>query len=91
MSKLYENANDQHIRTVFVYGDSTDSKLYDKASGTGKNQIEQAYLEDLFAKQMVLVVIGDKTYAPLYIDGNEVGVAAGVSNAIVEYAAKATE
>lgn len=90
MDRIYEHANEQHIRSFVIYGDSTDTKLYNKASGTDKVQIEQAELENLFAKQLVLVKIGDVTYAPLYIDDNKVGVASGVSGAIVEYAALAT-
>ena len=92
MSKIFEDANDQHVRNIIVYGKTADHKLYTTSAKT--TQVAQAVVEDAFAKGMLLVQEGDVFLVPIALDGNKVTTAAlaGSPAAItgVEWTAKAT-
>ena len=90
MSKIFEDANDQHVRNVIVYGKTSDHKLYTTSAKT--TMVEQAVVEDAFKKGMLLVQEGDVLLLPIALDGNKVTTASIVSSAItgVEWTAKAT-
>ena len=48
MDKRYELGDQVHVGSLIVYGDETDSKLYDKATGADKVQVKQAVVEQAF-------------------------------------------
>lgn len=91
MNRIYEQAKDLHVKNYVVYGKAADHKLYLEAAYT--NQVEQADLEDMFAKGLVLIDLGtDGLTVPISIKGEKVTTVATVSNAValVEWSAKAT-
>ena len=91
MKTIYEQAKDLHVKNYVVYGKAADSKLYAEAAYT--NQIEQAALEEMFSKGLVLIDLGDDGQAiPVSIKANKVYTVATVSNAValVEWVAKAS-
>lgn len=91
MNKIYEQAKDLHVKNYVVYGKAADHKLYLEAAYT--NQVDQADLEDMFAKGLVLIDLGTDGFAvPISIKGEKVTTVATVSNAValVEWSAKAT-
>jgi len=93
MSKIFEDANDQHVRNIIVYGKTSDYKLYTTSAKT--TQVAQAVVEDAFAKGMLLVQEGDVLRVPIALNGNKVITAAlaGSPAAItgVAWTAKATQ
>ncbi len=91
MEKVFEQLKDLHVKNYVVFGKAADHKLYAEAAFT--NQIEQAALEDMFAKGLVLIDLGEDGQAvPVSIKANKVVTVATVSNAValVEWSAKAT-
>ena len=75
MDKRYELGDQVHVGSLIVYGDETDSKLYDKATGADKAQVRQAVVEQAFlAGKLVVAVVGDTTayYKALAVDGTKV-------------------
>ena len=74
MQKVYELGDQVHVGSLIAYGDTTDSKLYDKV-GTGKTQLKQAVVEQAFlAGKLVVAVVGETTvyYKAIAIDGTKV-------------------
>ncbi len=91
MEKVFEQLKDLHVKNYVVFGKAADHKLYAEAAFT--NQIEQAALEDMFAKGLVLIDLGEDGQAvPVSIKANKVVTVATVSNAVAlgEWSAKAT-
>ena len=63
LDNTFEKGSQVHVGSIIVYGDTTDSKLYDKA-GTGKVQVKQAVVEQAFlAGKLVVAVPGDGSTA----------------------------
>ena len=72
MDKFYEDANDQHVRATFVYGDGT----YAYADAAKTIKIDGATLKALFLKGEV-VLAAENSYARAIgceIDGEVVSV-----------------
>lgn len=92
MNRIYDDAKDKNVANFVVYGDTTDNKLYDKASGDDKVQIDQKDLEDAFKKGRLLIAVGTSFFVPVSIAANKVKTVDVVSNAValVEWTAKAT-
>lgn len=59
----HEKANDQHVRAVYVYASSSDTKAYVDSDCTA--QITTAELKRLFLNGMIIVVDGGVNYAPV--------------------------
>lgn len=93
LTKIFEQANDQHLRNVVVYGKAADSKIYEDSAYT--TQVDQAVVEDAFAKGMLLVKAGDDYFVPIAISANKVLTVALTGSpaalAGTEWASKATE
>ena len=92
MDKILQDAKDVHVTAVIVYGKTTnDTKLYVDSDFSA--QVDQAVVEDAFAKGVLMVKIGTASYRPVKVDGNKVTIAelAGSPAAatITEYTAKA--
>ena len=56
MDKIYEKGTQVHVGSLIAYGDTTDSKLYDKV-GTGKVQLKQAVVEQAFLAGKLIVAV----------------------------------
>lgn len=56
MSKVYENANDVHVRAILVYAKNGDSYAYADSANTVT--INQAELKDIFEKGCIVVDAG---------------------------------
>lgn len=93
MKKIYEDANDQHVRNLVVFGKAADSKIYVDAEY--ETQATQAEVEEAFGKSMLLVKVGDNYFKPIAIAGNKVLTVALTGSpaalAGTEWAAAATE
>ena len=75
LQNIFEKGSQVHVGSIVVYGDTTDSKLYDKA-GTGKTQVKQAVVEQAFlAGKLVVAIPGDGAtayYKAIAVDGVKV-------------------
>ena len=76
MDKRYELGDQVHVGSLIVYGDETDSKLYDKATGADKVQVKQAVVEQAFLAGKLVVAVVDVSstayYKALAVDGTKV-------------------
>lgn len=64
MQNIFEKGSQVHVGSIVVYGDTTDSKLYDKV-GEGKAQVKQAVVEQAFlAGKLVVAVPGEEASDP---------------------------
>lgn len=63
MQKIYEDANDQHIRKVVVFGKAADSKLY--ANADYDAYLDADVVEDLFNKGMLAIKVSDDVFNPV--------------------------
>lgn len=91
MDKIYEKANDQHVRNYIVYGNITDHKLY--AESDHKTPIEQKHLEEMFKKGAILIYDGTSYLVPIELANNKIKTM-GISEqnvAFVEWEATASE
>lgn len=72
---VFEKGSQVHVGSIVVYGDTTDSKLYDKV-GEGKVQVKQAVVEQAFlAGKLVVAVPGDSVtayYKAIAVNGTTV-------------------
>lgn len=66
MSKIYEKADDQHVRAIIVYGDTTDNYLY--ADAENSKYLDAAAVFDAFMKNMLFIQIDDDVYRPINFD-----------------------
>ncbi len=70
MEKIFEDANEQHVRNFVVYAKSADNKLYYEADH--KTQVTKADAENAFKKGVLLVNDGTSLYAPIAMTGANV-------------------
>lgn len=91
MEMIFQDAKDKYVTAVVVYGKTSDSKLYVDADYSA--QVEQAVVEDAFAKNVLLVKVGTASYRPVKVAANKVLVLdlSQGSVAATEFAAKAAE
>ena len=88
MTRIYEDANDQHVRKIVFFGKTADHKLYDGSDY--KKQITQKELEDAFKKGMLLIYDGTSYMNAVSITANKALTVAGTTTvAGTEWAAKA--
>lgn len=91
MEMIFQDAKDKYVTAVVVYGKTSDSKLYVDADYSA--QVEQAVVEDAFAKNVLLVKVGTASYRPVKVAANKVLVLdlSQGSVAATEFSAKAAE
>ena len=82
LERIFNDAKDQYVAALIVYGKSADKKLYLEAGY--KNQAAQADVADAFAKNLLLVKVGDDFFKP-------VADLVTSSVTLTEYQAKASE
>lgn len=70
MDKIFEKANDQHVRNYVIYGKSDDHKLYYESAY--KTQITDTDLEAIFKKGAVLIYDGENYLVPIEFAGHTV-------------------
>ena len=64
LDNVFEKGSQVHAGSILVYGNSSDSKLYDKV-GDDKVQVKQAVVEQAFlAGKLVVVVPGAQSSDP---------------------------
>ena len=64
MEKIFEHANEQHIRACVVYFNSIDSILYFDSAKTEGNEVTKTELIDLFKKGILVVNDGTNFVRP---------------------------
>ena len=91
MEMIFQDAKDKYVTAVVVYGKTSDSKLYVDSDYSA--QVEQAVVEDAFAKNVLLVKVGTASYRPVKVAANKVLVLDLASGAVAatEFTAKAAE
>ena len=89
MNKIFENANEQHIRSVKLYFNDSDSILY--LDSEKKTAIEKEDLQRLFIIGVISIVDNNEEYRPTQLTDNYVsylknnkGVKAYAAGAIVD-------
>lgn len=71
MDKIFEHANDVHVRATYIYKKASDTAAYADAAGTVKFKTSE--LKDAFLKGAVINVSG-KLYKPVsYSEASKVG------------------
>lgn len=69
LKKLYEDANDQHVGTITLYGDASASKAYaDAAKSLEMTENMKAYVCHMAQMGRVVVSMNSKLYLPVEID-----------------------
>lgn len=90
MTKVFEDTNDLHVRSLIFYGNTADHKLYRES--TYKTQITSDELADAFKKGMVLVFNGTNYLVPVAFTAAKVITMYGTTSVTgTEWAAKAGE
>ena len=89
--RVFENANDLHVRNYIVFGNTTDSKLYYDAAYT--KEVPEVDLVDAFTKGALLINVDTSYFIPISINGNVVKTIGEVDDAValVSFSAKAAE
>lgn len=69
LKKLYEDANDQHVGVITLYGDASASKAYaDAAKSLGMTADTKAYVCHMAQMGRVVVSMNSKLYRPVEVD-----------------------
>ena len=96
MEKIFMTADGKNVAAFVVYGDTTDSKIYD-GTGSSKKQIDEADLVAAFKNGRVLVAIVGQSATDylevVKVSGNKASTVDLVSSTVTvkEWAAKAAE
>ena len=72
MKKIYDDAKDKNVASVVVYGDSTDGKLYETATGLEKAQAAISEVKELFEKKKLIIDVDGDLCEPLSVVGTKV-------------------
>ena len=70
MNKIFENANEQHVRSVKLYFNDSDSILY--LDSEKKTAIEKEDLQRLFIIGVISIVDNNEEYRPIRLTDNYV-------------------
>ena len=70
MNKIFENANEQHVRSVKLYFNNSDSILY--LDSEKKTAIEKEDLQRLFIIGVISIIDNNEEYRPLQLIDNRV-------------------
>lgn len=73
MKKIFEHANEQHIRAGVVYFNSVDSILYYDANKTAGNKVTMADLVNMFKKGILVVDDGTGLVRPTTLTVHKTG------------------
>lgn len=69
LKKLYEDANDQHVGVITLYGDASASKAYaDAAKSLEMTKDTKAYVCHMAQMGRVVVSMNSKLYRPVEVD-----------------------
>ena len=69
LKKLYEDANDQHVGAITIYGDASASKAYADAAKSLKMTADtKAYVCHMAQMGRVVVSMNSKLYRPVEVD-----------------------
>ena len=69
LKKLYEDANDQHVGAITLYGDASASKAYaDAAKSLEMTEDTKAYVCHMAQMGRVVVSMNSKLYRPVEVD-----------------------
>ena len=69
LNKLYEDANDQHVGAITIYGDASASKAYADAAKSLKMTADtKAYVCHMAQMGRVVVSMNSKLYRPVEVD-----------------------
>lgn len=69
LKKFYEDANDQHVGAITIYGDASANKAYaDAAKSLGMTEYTKAYVCHMAQMGRVVVSMDSKLYRPVEID-----------------------
>lgn len=69
LKKLYEDANDQHVGAITLYGDASASKAYaDAAKSLKITEDMKAYVCHMAQMGRVVVSMNSKLYRPVEVD-----------------------
>lgn len=69
LKKLYEDANDQHVGAITLYGDASASKAYaDAAKSLEMTADTKAYVCHMAQMGRVVVSMNSKLYRPVEVD-----------------------
>ena len=69
LKKFYEDANDQHVGTITLYGDASASKAYaDATKSLEMTEDTKAYVCHMAQMGRVVVSMNSKLYLPVEID-----------------------
>ena len=69
LKKLYEDANDQHVGAITLYGDASASKAYvDSAKSLKMTADTKAYVCNMAQMGRVVISMNSKLYRPVEVD-----------------------
>lgn len=69
LKKLYEDANDQHVGAITLYGDASASKAYaDATKSLEMTKDTKAYVCHMAQMGRVVVSMNSKLYRPVEVD-----------------------
>lgn len=69
LKKFYEDANDQHVGAITIYGDTSANKAYaDAAKSLEMTEDTKAYVCHMAQMGRVVVSMDSKLYRPVEID-----------------------
>lgn len=69
LKKFYEDANDQHVGAITIYGDASANKAYaDAAKSLAMTEDTKAYVCHMAQMGRVVVSMDSKLYRPVEID-----------------------
>ena len=69
LNKFYEDANDQHVGAITLYGDASASKAYaDAAKSLEMTKDTKAYVCHMAQMGRVVVSMNSKLYRPVEVD-----------------------
>lgn len=82
MEKIFETANDQHLRSIVFYGKTADHKLYYDADCTTGNEVMPDDLEHAFILGVLVIKEGTTLRAPISYALGKVKTVDAASNTV---------
>lgn len=71
MTKIYEHANEQHVRAIVIYAVGSDGKAYKDSAGT--EQFKNSELKNAFEKGCIIDISGALYAALNYYEKSKAG------------------
>ena len=82
MEKIFETANDQHLRSIVFYGKTADHKLYYDADCTTGKEVMPDDLEHAFILGVLVIKEGTTLRAPISYALGKVKTVDAASNTV---------